>query len=105
MSDLMQLVFCHLEPALKDARSLPADRLPRLLGDLEEVRTTALARLSTPAAPVQASDELLNVAQAAAKLGCSRDFLYKNEFPFVRRLGRKRLYSRNGIEEYLRKQK
>jgi hypothetical protein len=101
---IMQLFFTHLTPALEDARTLPADRLPRLLGDLEVVRTTALARLVSTLAPTTAiPDELLTVKQAAAKFGCSRDFLYRNEFPFVRRLGRKRLYNSRGIEEYLRK--
>jgi excisionase family DNA binding protein len=93
-----------LEPVLLAARTLPPAELPRLLGDLEEVRTTALARLSAPA-PLIPSDELLTVAQAAQKLGCSRDFLYRGKFPFVRRLGRKLMFSRVGIEEYLRKQK
>ncbi|MGB8583362.1 MAG: hypothetical protein WCD47_21265, partial [Candidatus Sulfotelmatobacter sp.] len=57
-------------------------------------------RLSAPA-PVQTSDEFLTVKQAAEKLGCSCDFLYKHSFPFVCRLGRKRLYSARGIEQYL----
>lgn len=98
------LIF-HLEPALKDARSLPPADLPRLLADLREVECTALARLSAPTAPAPAPDELLTVAQAAAKLNCSRDWLYKNDLPFVRRLGRARRYSLRGIEEYLAKQK
>jgi hypothetical protein len=94
----------QLEPVLQAARTLPPAELPRLLGDLAEIQATAQARLSTPA-PALPADELLSVVQAAAKLGCSRDFLYKNEFPFVRRLGRKRLYSSQGIEECLRRQK
>jgi excisionase family DNA binding protein len=105
MSDVMQLIFCHLEPALEDARTLPADKLPRLLGDLEEVRCTALARLSAPTPAQQPPDVLLSVNQAAEKLNCSKDTLYKRDFPFVKRLGRKRLFSQNGIDEYLRKQK
>jgi hypothetical protein len=83
---------------------MPPAELPRLLGDLEEVRTTALARLSAPA-PISQADELLNVSQAAQKLGCSRDFLYRGNFGFVVRLGRKKMFSRVGIEEYLKKQR
>jgi predicted DNA-binding transcriptional regulator AlpA len=97
MNDQLQIV-------LQAARTLPPAELPRLLGDLEEVRTTALARLSVPA-PVPQADELLSVAQASVKLGCSKDFLYRGKFPFARRLGRKLMFSRVGIEEYLRKQK
>ena len=94
----------QLEPVLQAARTLPPAELPRLLGDLAEIQATAQARLSAPA-PVLPTDELLSVAQAAAKLGCSRDFLYKNDFPFVRRLGRKRLYSSQGINTYLARQR
>lgn len=94
----------HLELVLQAARTLPPAELPRLLGDLEEVRAVAYSRLS--AVPVPAPpDELLSVKQAAAKLGCSTDYLYKQDFPFVRRLGRKRMFSRNGIEAYLRQSK
>jgi hypothetical protein len=90
---------------LRMATELPPLELPRFMGRLEEARLTALARL-TPKAPAPAPpDELLNIAQATQKLGCSRDFLYKRDLPFVRRLGRKRMYSLVGIEEYLRKQK
>ena len=106
MSDVMQLVYVHLEPALEDARNLPADKLPRLLGDLAEVQATALARLTAPS-PAPAPDELLNVSQAAEHLHCSKVYLYKNAhaLPFAHRLGKKLLFSRDGIAEYLRHQK
>jgi hypothetical protein len=96
----------QLETVLQAARTLPAAELPRLLGDLEEVRATALARLSAPT-PVLQADEWLTVRQAAQKLSCGTDFLYKNatSLPFARHLGRKLLFSTRGIEEYLRRQK
>jgi hypothetical protein len=68
------------------ARELPAGELPRLLGELEEIRCTAMARLTTP--PVaQRPDELLTVEQAAERLGLSVDYLYRNHsrLPFTRR--------------------
>jgi predicted DNA-binding transcriptional regulator AlpA len=102
---MMQLIFQSLQPALQEAKTLPADSLPRLLGDLEEIRATAQQRLCAPA-PAPPADELLSVRQAAQKLGCSTDFLYKRgPFPFARRLGRKLMFSSNGIEKYLREQK
>ena len=61
----------ELETALTAARELPAPELPRLLGELEEIRATALARLSSPAG-LQVLDELLDVEQAAARLGSRR---------------------------------
>jgi excisionase family DNA binding protein len=96
----------QLEPVLQAARTLPAAELPRLLGDLEEVKATALARLSAPA-PVQQTDEFLTVKAAAQRLGCSADYLYKNSasLPFTRHLGKKLLFSTRGIEEYLRQGK
>ena len=100
----LQLIFTHLTRALEDARNLPADKLPRLLGDIEEVRTTALARLSAPS-PAPAKDELLTVKQAAERLHCSQVYLYKTALPFKRKLGRKLLFSSRGIDEYLAKQK
>jgi excisionase family DNA binding protein len=95
-----------LEPVLQAARTLPPAELPRLLGDLEEVKATALARLIAPA-PVQQTDEFLTVKAAAQRLGCSADYLYKNSasLPFTRHLGKKLLFSTRGIEEYLRQGK
>jgi excisionase family DNA binding protein len=90
---------------MQAARTLPPAELPRLLGDLEEVRATALARLTTAPVAMQPADEFLTVRQAAQKLGCSTDYLYKNanSLPFARHLGRKLLFSTHGIEEHLRK--
>jgi predicted DNA-binding transcriptional regulator AlpA len=86
------------------ASELEPRELPHFLGCLEEARQVAQLRL-TPSAPAPAPpDELLSVSQVATKLGCSRDFLYRGKFPFARRLGRKLMFSRVGIEEYLRKE-
>ena len=94
----------ELESALTAARTLPPEELPRLLGDLEELRATALARLTTPAA-AQRPDELLTVEQAAERLGLSVDYLYRNHsrLPFARRMGRTLRFSSLGIDEYIRR--
>ena len=94
----------ELEIVLLAANELPNDQLPLLLGEIEQVRCTALARLtSAPVAP-QESDELLNVIAAAGRLGTSTDYLYRHhrDFPFTRRLGRKLLFSAAGIEKHRR---
>lgn len=95
----------ELESALIAARTADPEDLPRLLGDLEEVRATALARLIVPA-PSTASDRLLDVNQAAERLGISRDYLYRNHhrFPFTRRIGRSLLFSADGIEQFIGRQ-
>ena len=92
----------ELQTALIAAQTIPSPELPRLLGELEEVRCTALARLSSPAA-VQRPDELLTIEQASERLGMSAHYLYRHSdsLPFVRRLGRSLRFSANGISEYI----
>lgn len=93
----------ELEPVLAAARTMAPETLPRLLGDLEEIRSTALARLSAPVSQ-PAPDALLDVASAAERLGVSAGYLYRNHrrFSFVRRMGRSLRFSSTGIEEYIR---
>src|SRR5271163_4632750 len=101
MRDELQLV-------LMAARELPNGELPRLLGELEEIRVTAMARLTAPAPALSPHhDELLDTAEAAHRLGISKDFLYRNhrDFPFTRRVGRRLLFSSLGIEKYIRQQR
>jgi predicted DNA-binding transcriptional regulator AlpA len=100
------LVRRELQIALDLARTLPPDDLTRLLGDLREIETTALARLySPPATPIE--DRLLNIEECAARLSCSRDWLYRNsaKLPFARphAVGGKLLFSSTGLDLYLKK--
>lgn len=93
----------ELHFVLRAARELPVEQLPRLLGELEECRCTAMARMTVPA-PVQAQpDELLDVEEAARRLGLSKDYLYRHsgDFPFTRRIGRELLFSRIGTERHI----
>jgi hypothetical protein len=95
----------ELQSVLAAVRVLSPEDLPELLGELEMIRCTAMARLSSPA-PVQAApDELLDVQEASQQLGISTAYLYKNhvKFSFTRRIGSKLLFSSLGIGEYLRK--
>jgi excisionase family DNA binding protein len=94
----------EFEIALTAARTLTPEELPRLLGDLEEIRATALTRLTALVPAPHPSDELLNVKEAARRLGVSLGYLYHNHshFPFTRHVGRKLLFSADGIQAYLR---
>ena len=95
----------ELQSALSAARQLPPEELPKLLGELEEIRCTAMARLS--AVPVAAlPEELLDVDEAARRLGMSKDYLYRHHarLPFARRIGRSLRFSARGIEDYIRQQ-
>jgi len=96
----------ELEEVLELAGTLPADELPRLLGELEEVRARAFQRLSTPEqAPT--SDALLTVKQVAARLSVSREYIYVHarQFPFFRpnKTGRALRFSAAGLDLYLKK--
>ncbi len=93
----------ELQNVLKAVTELPPEQLPRLLGDLEEIRCTALARLSAPA-PAQTREQLLDVEAAAQRLGVSRDYLYRHhaELPFTRRMGTALRFSLSGMEKWLR---
>ena len=100
MTDELQLL-------LLAAKELPVGDLPHLLGEIEEIRVTALARLTGPAyAQPQQHDELLDTAEASRRLGISRDFLYRNQrqFSFTRHVGRRLLFSALGIEKYIKRQ-
>jgi predicted DNA-binding transcriptional regulator AlpA len=94
----------ELQTALVAARNLPAEALPRFLGDLEEVRTTALARLTAPVVS-EGRDELLSCKEAAALLSVSPSYLYRHhsKFKFTRRMGRSVLFSAEGIQHYIRR--
>lgn len=97
MRDELQFVF-------QLAQELPPAELPRLLGELEQVRCTALARLVAPAAPHSEPDRLLSIEEASRLLNLSRDYLYRHsrDFPFTQRIGRKLLFSSLGINKYIR---
>jgi predicted DNA-binding transcriptional regulator AlpA len=90
---------------LRVAQEIPPAALPRLLGDIEEIRATAAARLLAPASVLPAAqDQLLKVSAASERLGISRDYLYRNSknFPFTRKIGRNLLFSSHGIDQYIR---
>jgi len=93
----------ELETVLDSVAQMPVSELPRLLGELEEIRATALLRMSAPAT-IQAHDGLLDVNAAAERLGVSTEYLYRHssKLPFTRRMGRKLLFSEQGIATHIR---
>ena len=95
----------ELRAALAAAETLPRADLPRFVGDLEEIRAVAFARLIAPTPVQQPPDELLSVQEAARRLGVSRDFLYRHHrrLPFSRRMGRSLLFSAQGIQKYIQR--
>lgn len=99
----------ELESILTDMETLSPSELPDLIGDLARVSAMAMARLRMPdVIPHQtpAPDSLLDVREAAATLGVSVGYVYRHhqEEPFrsfVKPFGRKLLFSRQGIQDYL----
>lgn len=85
MSDLAE-GLARLERFVED---LPLAELPGFIGQREG-----------PAEP----DRLLTVAEAAQRLGLSKDHLYRhaNAYPFVVRLGSRLRFSERGFERYIR---
>lgn len=95
-----------LENLLEKARTVPAPELPAFLGAIETARVVALSRLQSPAPAPRSADELLSVAEASRRLGVSKHYLYRhNDFPFVRRMGKKLLFSARGLESYINSKK
>jgi predicted DNA-binding transcriptional regulator AlpA len=92
----------ELQAALHLAETSSPAEIPALLGELEQIRVTALARLSSPVLVCQ-PDELLDVGATAKRLGVSQDYLYRHQrkFPFARRIGRKLLFSSSGLDKFL----
>jgi len=94
----------ELKRGLELARILPAEELPEFLGDVEQVRITALARIASPAVEAR-PDESLTIEQAHKRLGVSKDYLYRHwqKFRFARQEGRKILFSSNGLDAHQRR--
>jgi predicted DNA-binding transcriptional regulator AlpA len=90
---------------LESARNLTAEQLPSLLGQLELIKMTAIARLTSDGSPHEQTDRLLNSREAAELFGISEAFLYRNHahYDFTIRLGRKLLFSHLGIQRFLQR--
>src|SRR5580700_2337059 len=86
---------------------MPPEQLPMLLGEIEVVRCTAMARLTSPA-PAQDSgpDELLDVEEAAQRMSVTVDHLYRHsaDYPFTRRVGGRLRFSALGMDDWIRGQ-
>jgi hypothetical protein len=91
----------------KTVREVPPEELPSLIGELEAAKAAAWARLTRPAPAQPEHDEVLNVGEAARRLGVSEDYLYGHHksYNFTRRQGRKLLFSALGIDRHIRQNK
>jgi predicted DNA-binding transcriptional regulator AlpA len=89
-----------------DPAAVPEALIPEVLGELERRKAVLWARLALPALQNgPAEDRLLTVAQAAVRLGTTKDWLKRNghDFPFTVRLSSGQLrYSTDGITRWIR---
>ena len=86
-------------------RTVAGSQVPPLLCQVGAILTMLAARLAeSDQSPAPAEDRLLTVDEAAARLACSRDWLWRRtrSLPFVVPLGRLVRYSSNGIDRFIR---
>ena len=92
---------------LSEARDVPVERIPSMLGELERVKAHLWVRLNanrTASGGEQQADESLGVKEAARRLGMSPGWLYRHarDLPFAKRVGPRTLrFSAEGIRRYL----
>lgn len=88
---------------------LPPEAVPVMLGELERLRAVLWVRLTAGNHDGQGQspsdgDRLLDVDEAARKLGKSKDYLYRHadDYSFTVRDGRSLRFSEQGIEKFIR---
>lgn len=87
---------------------IACEKIPAAITELSAAIATLGARLldqqTSGSATSPRGDRLLDVHQAAEKLGCSVAHLYHSttDLPFVVRVGRKLKFSEAGIEKWIR---
>ena len=88
---------------------IPPSEIPGLLVRLSTLLTALAARQAHPATgsdrkPQPNRDANLSVKEASLRLGMSKDWLYRNasRLPFTVRIGRRVLFSAQGLERWSR---
>ncbi len=91
---------------LPDPEEIEPENIGPVMAQMAAIQLTLATRLvSESTEPVQDDgDNLLTVEQAAARLNCSQDWLYRRakRLPFTVRVGRNLRFSERGIEEAIR---
>jgi predicted DNA-binding transcriptional regulator AlpA len=90
---------------LATIKAAPVEELPRLLGQLREAEAAAMARLCSARPVYREPEQLLGVEEAAKRLGCSKDFLYRHwkQYPFARKEDWGLCFSESGLNAYIRR--
>ena len=86
---------------------VPVPHLAALLAQLAALQHVVSARLlqdllARDEIRARDTDRLLTVGEAAQRLACSKDWLYRHRLPFAVRNGRQLRFSADGLERYIR---
>ncbi len=91
---------------LPDPAEVEPEQIAPMMAQMAAMQLSLAARLvAQGAGPAQdEADVLLTVEEAAARLKCSRDWLYKRakRLPFTIRVGRNLRFSERGIDDAIR---
>jgi predicted DNA-binding transcriptional regulator AlpA len=93
---------------LRALAAVPAAEVALVLGEIEILKATLLARLMMPApaaAIADPSSAALDVTEVVRRTGMSRGWLYREaragRLPFARRLGRRLVFDEAGLRRWL----
>ena len=104
VSALMTALTCDIAQA-----EATADQLAALICHVASLQSVLAARLVRDFCTIRETqardgDRLLTVTEAAGKLACSKDWLYRHHhrLPFAVRNGRQLRFSAQGVDRYIR---
>lgn len=91
-------------PSPADLAAVPAEEIPAVMAQLAALQAALAVRLLEDRRDPESASQLIQIADAAAKLDCTVDWLYRHadEFAFTRRVSPKQLrFDLRGLERYL----
>jgi excisionase family DNA binding protein len=91
---------------LPDPTEIEPDQIAPVMAQMAAIQLSLAARLvsATTEKSQEETDTLLTIEEAAERLKCSEDWLYKRarKLPFTFRVGRNLRFSERGIDEAIR---
>jgi excisionase family DNA binding protein len=91
---------------LPNPEDIEPERIAPMMAQMAAIQLSLATRLvaETTERPQADADSLLTVEEAAARLKCSADWLYRHakRLPFTVRMGRNLRFSERGIDEAIR---
>jgi excisionase family DNA binding protein len=102
----------NLDDLLAALADVPTAELPKAIAALEGAKAAAWARLTTPPAPAEprgsGDDVLLDVEEAARRIGKSTSWLYRavraRRIPFARKIGHGLRFDPAGLARWVNRQ-